>query len=100
MPRHSETARLKAMLAAGARISWEGRRQHAKQQATRRKVPIFVAERIIRTGTVTDLEVEVSGQERWRVSGRDPDGRPIDVVVAPIGDRNALQVITVIRTDE
>jgi hypothetical protein len=98
VPRHSETARLKAMLAAEARISWSI--SHARRQATERQVPMIVAERIVRMGTVTGLEVEVSGQERWRVSGRDPDGRPVDVVVAPIDDENVLRVITVIRTDE
>jgi len=62
-------------------------------------VPIFEAERILRRGMVTALEVEVSGQERWRISGRDTDGRPVDVVVKPIGDQT-LRVLTVIRTDE
>ena len=86
------------MLAAGARISWE--RHHAKRQAAGRKVPIFVAERVIRTGGVTQLEVDIRGRERWRVSGRDPDGRPVDVVVAPAQSGDVLRVITVIRTDE
>lgn len=95
-PRPHETARLKAMLAARARISWEV--PHARHRATERKVPIFVAERVIRSGVVTRRD-EVDDQERWRVSGTDPDGRPIDVVVAPIG-RDVLRVITVIRTDE
>jgi hypothetical protein len=98
VPRHSETARLKAMLAAGARISWEI--PHAKRQAARRKVPIFVAERIVRMAMVTGLDVEVGGRERWRVSGRDPDGRPVDVVVAPTDGGDVLRVVTVIRTDE
>jgi len=85
------------MVAAGARISWEI--PHAREQAAKRNVPRFEAERVIKGGTVTGLEIEVSGQERWLVSGRDTDGRPVDVVVKPIGDR-VLRVVTVIRTDE
>jgi uncharacterized DUF497 family protein len=85
------------MVEAGARISWEI--PHAKRRAAERDVPIFVAERIVRAGVVTDLSVEADGHERWRVSGRDPDGRPVDVVVTPVGG-DVLRVITVIRTDE
>lgn len=96
MAHHQETARLKAMLAAGARISWD---RHATRQAAERDVPKFIAERILRRGAVTLVEIFASGEERWRVSGHDTDGRPVDVVVSPVGD-DTVRVVTVIRTDE
>ncbi len=84
------------MLAAGARISWD---RHAKRRTVERDVPTFVAERILGRGVVTSLDLDASGTERWRVSGRDEDGRPVDVVVQPVGD-DVVRVVTVIRTDE
>lgn len=78
-------------------ISWEV--PHARARARERSVPIFVAERILRAGMVTDVELPAGGPERWRVIGRDPDGRPVAVVVAVI-NQSSLRVITVIRTDE
>ena len=92
-----ETARLRAMLASGARISWDV--PHARQRAKERDVSILIAERVIRGGRVTGLGVEADGSERWAISGRDMDGRPVNVVVTPrLPD--VLRVITVIRTDE
>jgi hypothetical protein len=60
---------------------------------------VFVAERIIRAGAVTGLDIDAGGAERWRVSGHDGEGRPVDVVVVEING-SYLRVITVIRTDE
>lgn len=89
--------RLKAMVVAGARISWEI--PHARERAAERDVPIFEAERIIRAPQSCRLTPGDPGETRWRVSGFDSDGRPVDVVVKPVGD-DVLRVITVIRTDE
>jgi hypothetical protein len=90
------TFELRAMVVEGARISWEI--PHAEQRAVKRDVPKFEAERIVRAGNVTRTKTEPSGQIRWRVSGVDSDGRPVDVVVKPV-DR-VLRVVTVIRTDK
>ncbi len=91
-----EAAILKGRLSAGARISWGV--PHARQRAKDRKVAVHIAERIIRQASVTGLTTEVSGADRLRVSGRDEDGRPVDVVVEM--DDDAVLVITVIRADE
>jgi len=91
------TYALKNMVGRGARISWEI--PHARERAIERDVTTFEAERIIRSGNVVRVDTEVSGQERWRVSGSDADGRPVDVVVKPIREA-VLRVVTVIRTDE
>ena len=93
-PQESDT--LRRMLRSGARISWEV--PHARQQAKTRDVPVFVAERIIRGCSVRRIEIDPDGSDRWRLSGRDPDGRPVDVVVKPVED-HTIRVITVIRTD-
>lgn len=89
--------RLKAMVVAGARISWEI--PHARERAEERGVPIFEAERIIRSPGDCRRTLTETGEERWRASGFDSDGRPVDVVVKPVGDLT-LRVVTVIRTDE
>jgi soluble P-type ATPase len=96
MPYEQEVAALRAYLASGARISWEI--PHARTQAKKRKVAVHIAERIVRQASVTGVTTEVSGMDRVRVSGRDENGRPVDVVVE-LGDEVVL-VITVIRTDE
>jgi hypothetical protein len=87
---------LKALIMQGARISWEI--PHAEQRAAERDVPRFEAERIVRMACVIRIDMEPSGQSRWRVRGCDADGRPIDVVVKAV--RGTIRVVTVIRTDE
>jgi uncharacterized DUF497 family protein len=81
------------MLALAARISWEV--PHARQRAMERGVSIVVAERVIRNGAITQISMEPDGSERWTISGKDPDGRAVDVVVTPIGTA-IIRVITVI----
>jgi uncharacterized protein DUF4258 len=90
------TFELKAMVVEGVRISWEI--PHAEQRAIERDVPKFEAERIVRTGTVIKTEPDPNGPIRWRITGTDSDGRPVDVVVKAVG--RVLRVVTVIRTDE
>ena len=95
MSYHQERHTLTRLLESGARVSW---RHHARDQAKARDVQIFAAERIIRSGAVTQVSIEASGAERFRVSGRDADGRPVDVVIEMA--EAAVAIVTVIRTDE
>jgi hypothetical protein len=44
------------------------------------------------------IETDPGGAERWRVAGRDADGRRIEVVIEPILPSMAI-VVTVIRVD-
>lgn len=91
------TFELRALVVEGVRISWEI--PHAEQRAIERDVPKFEAERIIRTGPVIKTELDpIDGRTRWRVTGTDTDGRPVDVVVKAVG--RVLRVVTIIRTDE
>ncbi len=85
------------MVVNRARISWEV--PHARERALERKVPVFVAERIIRAALSVRITTAQDGSTTWRVSGRDSDGRPIDVVVFP-ANPDVIRVVTVIRTDE
>lgn len=89
--------RLKAMVVAGVKISWEI--PHALLRSVERDVPRFEAERIIRNPQGCRLTPSPTGDTRWRASGFDSDGRPVDVVVKPVG-QDVLRVLTVIRTDE
>lgn len=95
MAYHREAANLRAWLKAGARITWDS--HHANYRVQTRDVPKFLAERIINTGAVTRVSIEVTGEERWTMSGHDPDGRPIDVVIEATSA--SVAVITVIRKD-
>ena len=85
------------MVVNRARISWEV--PHARQRARERQVPVFVAERIIRSVLNVRITTAQDGSTTWRVSGCDSDGRPIDVVVFPASPE-VIRVVTVIRTDE
>lgn len=89
--------RLKALVVEGARISWEV--PHARQRARERDIPVFIAERIVRAVGSVRVTLAQDGSETWRVSGSDPDGRPVDVVVCA-ATASVIRVITVIRTDE
>ena len=87
------TFELRAMVVKGARISWEI--PHAEQRAFERDVLKVEAERIVQTGTVVKTDPDRDGRIRWRVAGRDSDGRSVHVVVKAVG--SVLRVITVIR---
>ena len=95
MSYHPERKTLTRLLESGARVSW---RHHARDRAKARDVQTFIAERIVRTGAVTRVSIEPSGAERFHVSGRDADGRPVDVVIEMA--EAAVAIVTVIRTDE
>ena len=73
--------RLQAMVVAEAKISWEV--PHARKRAAERDIPVFEAERIVRNPESCRLTLSDTGEERWRASGFDSNGRPVDVVVKP-----------------
>lgn len=96
MSEQRATMWLRKMLDEGARISWSI--PHARVRAAERDVSLLEAERIVRSGLVTEIRIE-DGQERWCVSGTDTDERPIDVVVLPIR-AEIIRIMTVIRKDQ
>src|SRR6202042_1700307 len=69
--------------------------QHAEKQMTARHVARFEVERVVKIGAVVMIETDPDGSERWRVAGRDADGRRIEVVVEPLPP-SMVNVITVI----
>jgi uncharacterized DUF497 family protein len=87
-----ERASLLALLSQGAEIVWSN---HATERALERGVTKLDAERVIRRGRVTGLDMQADGQDRWQLRGADEDGRAFTVVVTPINPD--LLVVTVIR---
>ena len=69
---------------------------HAERRMAERDIARFELERVLKTGLVTMIEHDPDGTERWRVSGRDADGKSIAAVVEPLPPAAAL-VVTVIR---
>lgn len=69
---------------------------HAEHQMVERDVARFDVERTVKMGLVVMIESDPDGTERWGISGRDADGRRIEVVIEPIPPDMAV-VITVIR---
>jgi Domain of unknown function (DUF4258) len=71
---------------------------HAEDQMLNRDVARFEVEKVLKAGAVVRIEIDPNGSERWRVAGRDADGRRIEVVIEPIPPSTA-HVVTVIRVD-
>jgi hypothetical protein len=69
-----------------------------KGHAEDRDVARFEVEKVLKAGAVVRIEMDPNGSERWRVAGRDADGRRIEVVIEPIPPSTA-HVVTVIRVD-
>jgi len=87
-----ESAFLLALLSQGAKIVWSN---HATERALERGVTKLDAERVIRRGRVTGLDLQADGQDRWQLRGAEEDGRAFTVVVAPL--RPDVLVVTVIK---
>ena len=91
MARPRESAALKGLLSAGADIVWS---HHATARARERGVSKLDAERVIRRGLVTGLDMQADGSDRWQMRGADDDGCEFTVVVTPIAPD--VLVVTVI----
>ncbi|MBM3592921.1 MAG: DUF4258 domain-containing protein [Alphaproteobacteria bacterium] len=68
--------------------------RHAIERAHERGVSKLDAERVIRRGRVTGLDMQADGQERWQLAGKDEDGLAFTVVITPI--EPDVLVVTVI----
>ena len=79
------------LLASGALDVWS---RHATERAYERGVSKLDAERVIRRGRVTGLDIQANGQERWQLAGKDEDGFAFTIVVTPIAPD--VLVVTVI----
>lgn len=91
MPHPKESAALRRLLSDGADIVWS---RHAEDRLRQRQVSKLDAERVIRRGTVTGLDMRANGEESWQLAGADSDGCQFTVVVVPIAPD--LLVVTVI----
>lgn len=93
MPYDSERCSLQGALKQGARIVWTS---HANTRSKQRRITKLIAERVLRRGHIDDVETPPNGKEKWRVIGKDNDGRQIGVVVSLDGDVCVIYVVTVI----
>ena len=91
MFRSKESASLGVLLGQGASIVWS---RHATERAHERGVSKLDAERVIRRGRVTGLDMQANGQECWQLAGKDEDGFAFTVVITPIAPD--VLVVTVI----
>jgi uncharacterized DUF497 family protein len=91
MYQSKESASLGVLLAQGAAIVWS---RHATERAHERGVSKLDAERVIRRGRVTGLDMQADGQDRWQLAGKDEDGFGFTVVITPIAPD--VLVVTVI----
>jgi hypothetical protein len=89
-----ETSKLHAMARSpGLRLVIK---PHAEKRMLERDISRFEIERLLKAGVVVMIETDPGGAERWRVAGRDTDGRQIEVaveVIPPI----LIVLVTVIR---
>ena len=69
---------------------------HAERRLLERDVSRFEAERLVRAGVVVMVETDPGGGERWRVAGRDTDGRQIEVEVEAVPPALVV-LVTVVR---
>lgn len=70
-------------------------RFHAAERMLERDISRFDIERLLKAGVVVMIETDPDGSERWRVAGRDADGRRIEIVVEVIPP-TLIVLITVI----
>ena len=71
-----------------------GLMRHARQQMQRRRITLPQIRRVLDTGTLTDVESDIrTVQDKYRVAGRDADGRDLEVVVT-LGPRRRVKVVT------
>ena len=69
---------------------------HAAKQMRDRDVARFEVERVLNAGAVVMIETDPKDRERWRIAGRDTDGRRIELVVQLMPPSVAV-LVTVIR---
>ena len=93
MYRHETTSLRMIMRSVAFRMVLTG---HAEKQMASRDVARFEVEKVLKAGAVVMVETDPDGTERWRVAGRDADGRRIEVVVEPLPP-TIVVVVTVIR---
>ena len=74
--------------------------QHSRQRMRKWKIHLPQIRSILRSGAVSQVELDIrTGLDKYRVVGRDPDGRMLEVVVNLIeSERGRIDVITVIDT--
>ena len=69
---------------------------HARQRMGQREIRLPQIRRILGTGTVREVERDIrTGRDKYRVAGRDADGRDLQLVVT-LGPGRRVTVVTAI----
>ncbi|EGG78900.1 hypothetical protein SXCC_00422 [Gluconacetobacter sp. SXCC-1] len=92
MPYDAERRRLQNAITQGAQIVWTN---HAQKRSRERHISKLIAERVLRRGTIDQIEAPLTDDETWRVVGTDNNARRIGVVVTLKDDVCIIRVITV-----
>jgi hypothetical protein len=71
---------------------------HLEKQMAKRDIARFEAEKVLKAGAVVMIETDPGGSERWRVAGRDADGKRIEIVIEPLPP-SMVVVVTAIRVE-
>ncbi len=70
--------------------------RHARDRMAERRIRLPQLERVLRTGSLTEVERDIrTGRDKYRVTGRDADGRDLHVVVT-LGPGGRVTVVTAI----
>lgn len=92
MPHHDETRRLHA-LSRNPTTSIEFD-DHAIARSSQRSIDLLDILSILKRGHVVNVNLRVTGVERWVVHGSDLDSRHFEVVVEPYEDSPFILVVT------
>ena len=70
--------------------------RHARERMAQRRIRLPQIRRVLKTGSVREVERDIrTGQDKYRVAGRDADGRDLEVVVV-LGPGRRVTVVTAI----
>lgn len=71
--------------------------RHARERMAQRRIRLPQIKQALETGWIREVERDIgTGQDKFRVAGRDADGRELEVVVA-LGPGRRVTVVTAIQ---
>ncbi|MCY4139875.1 MAG: DUF4258 domain-containing protein [Rhodobacteraceae bacterium] len=78
------------------------RTKHARERMAENGIALPAIRTVLRRGRLIHAETDIrTGLEKYRISGRDPDGRPLEVVVnLEETDQGRVTVITVFPSED
>ena len=94
-PTNKDLSRYKGFVGAPEDFDFRFSR-HSRERMRERQISLPQIHRVLKTGTLVQVEIDIrSGRRKFRIAGRDLDGRSLEIVVN-LGPRRKVKVITVI----